>query len=58
MINKYLGTSVCLYMNYFVHGMGAIILGLNIDYLAAQFNPELTYLFNIAKDSLTQNKLD
>ena len=58
MINKYLGTSVCLYMNYFVHGMGAIILGLNIDYLAAQFNPELAYLFNIAKDSLTQNKLD
>lgn len=45
-------------MNYFVHGMGAIILGLNIDYLAAQFNPELTYLFNITKDSLTQNKLD
>lgn len=53
MKNRYLGTSVCLYMNYFVHGMGAIILGLNIDYLAAQFNPELAYLFNIAKDALT-----
>ena len=44
-------------MNYFVHGMGAIILGLNIDYLAAQFNPELTYLFNIAKDSLTPEQI-
>ncbi|MDF7667021.1 MFS transporter [Orbaceae bacterium ESL0727] len=53
MKNRYLGTSVCLYINYFVHGMGAIILGLNVDYLAAQFNPEIAYLFTIAKDLLT-----
>ncbi|OCG03926.1 MFS transporter [Gilliamella sp. wkB112] len=56
MKNRYLGTSICLYMNYFVHGMGAIILGLNIDYLAAQFNPELAYLFSIAKDALTSEQ--
>lgn len=57
MKNKYLGTAVCMYMNYFVHGMGAIILGLNIDYLAAQFNPQVAYLFNIAKDALTPDQL-
>lgn len=58
MKNRYLGTSICLYINYFVHGMGAIILGLNIDYLAAQFNPEIAYLFNIAQDALTPEQTD
>lgn len=38
MKNKYLWTSICLYMNYFVHGMGAIILAQNMDYLTKQFN--------------------
>lgn len=56
MKNKYFGTSLCLYMNYFVHGMGAIILGLNIDYLAAQFNPEVAGLFSIPKDLLTSDQ--
>ncbi|MDF7671108.1 MFS transporter [Orbaceae bacterium ESL0721] len=56
MKNKFLGTSVCLYMNYFVHGMGAIILGLNIDFLAAQFNPDIAHLFTIAKDLLTPDQ--
>ena len=58
MKNRYLGTSICLYINYFVHGMGAIILGLNIDYLAAQFNPDIAYLFNIAQDALTPEQTD
>lgn len=53
MKNKYIPTSICLYMNYFVHGMGAIILGLNIDYLAAQFNPGIAELFTIPKELLT-----
>ena len=40
MKNKYIPTSICLYMNYFVHGMGAIILAQNMDYLANQLNTD------------------
>lgn len=40
MKNKYIPTSICLYMNYFVHGMGAIILAQNMDYLATQLNTD------------------
>ncbi len=40
MKNKYIPTSICLYMNYFVHGMGAIILAQNMNYLANQFNTD------------------
>lgn len=40
MKNKFFSTSICLYMNYFVHGMGAIILAQNMDYLIAQLNTD------------------
>ncbi|KES18676.1 Major Facilitator Superfamily [Gilliamella apicola SCGC AB-598-I20] len=40
MKNNYIPTSICLYMNYFVHGMGAIILAQNMNYLANQFNTD------------------
>lgn len=40
MKNKYIPMSICLYMNYFVHGMGAIILAQNMDYLMAQLNTD------------------
>lgn len=40
MKNKYIPTSICLYINYFVHGMGAIILAQNMDYLAKQLNTD------------------
>ena len=40
MKNKYIPTSICLYTNYFVHGMGAIILAQNMDYLANQLNTD------------------
>ena len=40
MKNKYIPTSICLYINYFVHGMGAIILAQNMDYLANQLNTD------------------
>lgn len=58
MKNRYWGTASCLYINYFVHGMGAIILGLNIDYLAAQFNPQSAYLFTLNKAVLTPVQLN
>ncbi|WP_392553222.1 MFS transporter [Orbus wheelerorum] len=40
MKNKYIWTSICLYMNYFVHGMGAIILAQNMSYLTKQLNTD------------------
>ncbi|WP_392560405.1 MFS transporter [Orbus mooreae] len=40
MKNKYIPTSICLYINYFVHGMGAIILAQNMNYLTAQLNTD------------------
>lgn len=40
MKNKYILTSICLYMNYFVHGMGAIILSQNMNYLTKQLNTD------------------
>lgn len=40
MKNKYIWTSICLYMNYFVHGMGAIILAQNMNYLTSQLNTD------------------
>ena len=36
--NKYLPTALSMYINYFIHGMGAIILAQNIDFLMEQFN--------------------
>lgn len=38
MKNKYMPTALALYINYFVHGMGAIILSQNMDALMQQFN--------------------
>lgn len=40
MKNKYIWTSICLYMNYFVHGMGAIILAQNMKYLTVQLDTD------------------
>lgn len=40
MKNKYIWTSICLYMNYFVHGMGAIILAQNMNYLTEQLHTD------------------
>lgn len=40
MKNKYIWTAICLYMNYFVHGMGAIILAQNMNYLTQQLNTD------------------
>ena len=31
--NKYMPTALAMYINYFIHGMGAIILAQNIDFL-------------------------
>lgn len=36
--NKYLPTALAMYINYFIHGMGAIILSQNIDFLMEQLN--------------------
>ena len=36
--NKYMPTALAMYINYFIHGMGAIILAQNIDFLMEQFN--------------------
>ncbi|MDO4924199.1 MAG: MFS transporter [Turicibacter sp.] len=40
MKNKYMPTALALYINYFVHGMGAIILSQNMDALIQQFNTD------------------
>lgn len=40
MKNKYMPTALAMYINYFVHGMGAIILSQNMDALMAQFNTD------------------
>ncbi|KAA9029908.1 MFS transporter [Niallia endozanthoxylica] len=37
MKNKYLSTAFGLYLNYFVHGMGLIIISLNIDVFASKW---------------------
>lgn len=36
--NKYLPTALAMYINYFLHGMGCIILAQNIDFLMEQLN--------------------
>lgn len=36
--NKYAPTALSMYINYFIHGMGAIILAQNIDFLMEQLN--------------------
>lgn len=36
MKNKYMPTAIGLYINYFVHGMGVIILAQNMDALGKQ----------------------
>ena len=36
--NKYMPTALSMYINYFIHGMGAIILAQNIDFLMEQLN--------------------
>lgn len=36
--NKYMPTALAMYINYFLHGMGCIILAQNIDFLMEQFN--------------------
>lgn len=36
--NKYMPTALSMYINYFIHGMGAIILAQNIDFLITQLN--------------------
>ena len=41
MKNKYLSTVFGLYMNYFVHGMGLVIISLNIDVFAAQWGTSI-----------------
>ncbi len=40
MKNKYMPTALAMYINYFVHGMGAIILSQNMDALMTQFNTD------------------
>ncbi|WP_100487075.1 MFS transporter [Sporolactobacillus pectinivorans] len=41
MKNKYVPTALGLYINYFVHGMGVIILAQNMDALAKQWNTNI-----------------
>ncbi|MBS5939043.1 MFS transporter [Clostridium sp.] len=36
--NKYMPTALSMYINYFLHGMGCIILSQNIDFLIEQLN--------------------
>lgn len=38
MKNKYMPTALSMYINYFIHGMGCIILAQNIDFLMNQLN--------------------
>lgn len=38
--NKYMPTAISLYINYFVHGMGAIILAQNMQFLMKQFGTD------------------
>lgn len=38
--SKYMPTAWGLYLNYFVHGMGAIIISQNMDFLAEQWNTD------------------
>jgi len=40
MKNKYLSTSIGLYFNYFVHGMGLIIIALNMDVLSLKWGTD------------------
>jgi MFS family permease len=40
MKNKYLSTSLGLYINYFVHGMALIIIAQNIDFLSEKWNTD------------------
>lgn len=40
MKNRFMGTALCLYLAYFVHGMGVIILSQNITYLTAQLHTD------------------
>ncbi|WP_025692247.1 MFS transporter [Paenibacillus zanthoxyli] len=42
MKNKYMPTAISLYINYFVHGMGAIIMAQNMDYLTKQLHTDTT----------------
>ena len=36
--NRYMPTALAMYINYFLHGMGCIILSQNIDFLIEQLN--------------------
>ncbi|MFT8321868.1 MAG: MFS transporter [Bacillus sp. (in: firmicutes)] len=38
--NQYMPTAIALYMNYFIHGMGAIILAQNMDFLTKQLHTD------------------
>jgi len=38
--NKYLGTVICLYLSYLIHGMGVIILAQNMGYLLTQLHTD------------------
>ncbi|MDF2902773.1 MAG: inner rane transport protein ydiM [Bacillus sp. (in: firmicutes)] len=40
MKNRYLPTAIVLYINYFVHGMGAIILAQNMKFLTGQLHTD------------------
>ncbi|MBD7910603.1 MFS transporter [Clostridium cibarium] len=40
MKNKYTSTAIAMYINYFVHGMGAIILAQNMTYLTEQLHTD------------------
>ncbi|PZT56592.1 MFS transporter [Paenibacillus silvae] len=40
MKNKYMPTAIHMYINYFVHGMGAIILAQNMDFLTDQLHTD------------------
>lgn len=40
MKNKYMPTAISMYINYFVHGMGAIILAQNMDFLSEQLHTD------------------
>ncbi|GKU83262.1 MFS transporter [Niallia sp. NCCP-28] len=39
--NRYMPTAISLYINYFIHGMGAIILAQNMDFLTKQLNTDV-----------------
>lgn len=40
MKNRYMPTALSLYVNYFVHGMGALILAQSMDFLSNQMNTD------------------